>query len=456
MRRRLRKAAQSAGDTLPGNECLGVMIRRWEKGTGGVSERYRLHYCKAFQIPIDQFGYSRPAAEPDSPEDSAAEPAGGAAQQAMPSAARAIGSTSGGPVARLAARPNSSSIADEIQVTASESSEHAEQAEACDFGAATLEQFRAAVVRFSRESMTGEPVPLFFRMRSVRDRMHAGTGRRIRAADRTELYFLLAALHSLMAGTAQHLGSPEAAEELARAGGAYATAIRHQSLLAQLRLNLAVTAHWDHRPQAALQLADAGLGHQRHGPRAAQLQLMRARALARLGDADAARDAITTAATTRDLDQGDDLAGLGGAFTFSLASHHYFAGSALLDIPGADTDAGTELGHAIKLYAEGPAPGEDHSAHCEMTARADLAAVTLRAGDLDAAQVAAGPVLALPPGQRAFNLTPRLHLVRIELAAPRYQGSLQARQFDEQIEQFCRDTIAARLHDQPGPAPLSH
>jgi hypothetical protein len=46
-------------------------------------------------------------------------------------------------------------------------------------------------------------------------------------------------------------------------------------------------------------------------------------------------------------------------------------------------------------------------------------------------------------------LAPRLHLVRNELAAPCYQGTLQARQFDEQIEQFCRDTIATHLHDQP-------
>ena len=44
--RRLRQSARASGDTLPGNDCLCTMIRRWEGG-GGVSERYLLHYCKA-------------------------------------------------------------------------------------------------------------------------------------------------------------------------------------------------------------------------------------------------------------------------------------------------------------------------------------------------------------------------------------------------------------------------
>lgn len=62
MRRKLREAAKAAGDTLPNNECLTVMIHRWENGRSGISERYRLHYCEAFQIPADSFG--DPAAGP--------------------------------------------------------------------------------------------------------------------------------------------------------------------------------------------------------------------------------------------------------------------------------------------------------------------------------------------------------------------------------------------------------
>jgi len=39
--------------------------------------------------------------------------------------------------------------------------------------------------------------------------------------------------------------------------------------------------------------------------------------------------------------------------------------------------------------------------------------------------------------------------VRAELARPRYQGSPQARNLDERIEDFGRDTIVGVLHDLP-------
>src|SRR5260370_32643610 len=57
MRRHLRDAARAAGDTLPSNDCLSVMIRRWESDRGGISERYRMHFCRMLQITMDQFGY---------------------------------------------------------------------------------------------------------------------------------------------------------------------------------------------------------------------------------------------------------------------------------------------------------------------------------------------------------------------------------------------------------------
>src|SRR5262249_62028847 len=65
MRRRLREAARQAGDNLPDNACLTVMSHRWEDDRSGISERYRLHYCKAFQIPIEEFG--RSLTEPQQP-----------------------------------------------------------------------------------------------------------------------------------------------------------------------------------------------------------------------------------------------------------------------------------------------------------------------------------------------------------------------------------------------------
>jgi hypothetical protein len=56
MARRLAVAAGAERGTLPSKECLLVYIRRWERGTVGVSERYRLLYCRAFGIELTQFG----------------------------------------------------------------------------------------------------------------------------------------------------------------------------------------------------------------------------------------------------------------------------------------------------------------------------------------------------------------------------------------------------------------
>jgi hypothetical protein len=64
MCRQLRRAADSAGDRLPGNDALITMVRRWEKDNGGVSERYRLYFCRVFGIPPGQFGTALVPATP--------------------------------------------------------------------------------------------------------------------------------------------------------------------------------------------------------------------------------------------------------------------------------------------------------------------------------------------------------------------------------------------------------
>jgi hypothetical protein len=79
-----------------------------------------------------------------------------------------------------------------------------------------------------------------------------------------------------------------------------------------------------------------------------------------------------------------------------------------------------------------------------------MATAQLRAGHLDAAIVAVAPVIALSPGDRIDFLSQRLAAVRTELAQPRFQGSPQATELDERIEEFGRETIVGALHDLPG------
>src|SRR5215471_578132 len=65
--RQLIKAGREAGDTaIPGIESLCHNVHRWEHGINGLTERYILYYCKAFDIPAGQFSRDTPVAEPPS------------------------------------------------------------------------------------------------------------------------------------------------------------------------------------------------------------------------------------------------------------------------------------------------------------------------------------------------------------------------------------------------------
>jgi hypothetical protein len=460
MARRLREAAKHSGDkTVPGNDAMCRNIRRWESaksGNNGVSERYKLHYCKALGIPLAQFGPSRPQETADDPETTSATPRTPALQPGslVPYVSPGPDERDGRPATNVAYRwiqephVGGSWIEREVLMTAHEGGEHAERAERRDIGEATLEQLRADVVRLSHEFMTSEPLPLFLEMRRVRTRIYAALDRRLWPRDQTELYFQLGVLSCLMAAAASDLGYPQAGEELARAGWAYATAIDHRPLMAHLRLELAGIAFWD-RPRQSRDLAQSGLQYLSDGPNAAQLHLQYARAAARLGDASTARRAIASASEAREREHVDELLEIGGEFGFSRATQHYLAGSTIVEIPQAEIDAINELERATELYTAGPEPGEDHGYGSEALAHIDLATALLRADRLDTAAAALAPVLSFPSGKRIDALPQRLGRVRAELARARYQGAPQATDLDERIEEFCRETIAGDLHSLP-------
>lgn len=458
MARQLREAATSAGDKLPDKDCVLVMIHRWENNRSGISERYRLHYCHAFDIPIDQFGGHLAATDaghgPGQPPDT--EPAvadTGTASAAVHPVSPCLHPIGSGRCCRgddeCPVDCAGDSIGQQFLAAARESGDHASRAEQRGIGQVTLDRFGAMAARLSRDSAAGEPIALFFRMCRARDQMHAAACVRSWPADRDALYVLLGWVNSLMATATWHAGNPAAAEELALAGLTYAAVTGHPDLTARLWLDLAVIAHWSGSFRACLDRATTGLAQEPAGPVAARLHLISARAAAGLGDIEAARHAIKDADQARDRVSAGYMAEISGqAGFFSPASCHYYTGAALSEIPAADREAITELERAIELYTAATEPGRAHE-HDEMTARADLATVLLRVGDLDAAQVAAGPVLALPCSRRVSSLAGSFVRVQAELAGPRYQNSAQARDFTAQIDLFRADTIATHLGDTP-------
>ncbi len=428
MARQLIRAAKAAGDTsVPGADNISHNIYRWERGAVAPAERYKLYYCGAFAIPFGQFGSSPPSARPvlaDLPG------------MVDPSPAALAAAAYRGLLPPDSAPPDvgASAIRREVLMAAHEGSEHAERAEQRGIGEATLEQFRADVTSLSVQYMTGETFGLFMEMRRVRNRITDALDRRQWPRDAAELYLLAGCLSALMAAAATNLGYPQAAEELTRAGWAYATIIDHRPLMARLRLCAAYAAYWSGRPEQSVSLARSGLAYLADGQNAAQLHLFGGLASARLGDAGSARQAIAAARDARDRDHRDELLEIGGEFGFSRATQSYYAGFALSE--AASDEAAAELEGAIGLYATGPGPGEHHSRKCQMLAHTDLAIARLRAGALDAATAALEPVLALPPGERTAVEGQRLSVVRAELAQPVYRGSAAARGLDEQLAGF--------------------
>ena len=100
--------------------------------------------------------------------------------------------------------------------------------------------------------------------------------------------------------TANRLGYPDAAEELIRAGWAYANAIDHNPLRGMLRARLSYVTYWRGWYSESRDLAADGLRYASQGLVGANLHLEQARALARLGDPDAARREVGLAHAARE------------------------------------------------------------------------------------------------------------------------------------------------------------
>jgi hypothetical protein len=463
MARRLVQAGREAGDTaIPGTGSMLHNIHRWER-EGGVSERHRLHYCRALGITPAQFGPRQNGGLPDpiAPGTGAIGVPAAVATVLLP--AQAAADPPGLPGLRLLA-PGAVAyrgsqepvlgrftVEHEVLMAAHEGSDHAEEYEQHGIGEATLEQLRADLVRLSRLTDTGDPLAVFLDMRRVRDRIYRLLDRRLWPREQTDLHFLLGCINGLMGVTANRLGYPDAAEELIRAGYASAVAIDHRPLRGMLRVNLSYIMYWRGWFRESRDLAVDGLLYVSQGPLGANLHLNHARAAARLGDLDTARQAVGLALAARDSDYSDDLVEIGGEeFALSQATAHSMAGATLTEITGGEREAAEELERAISLYDAGPGPGELHWFGGKALAGTDLAVVRLRSGALDAATAALEPVLILPPAQRVSSLTARLARVRGELAAPVFRGSPSARDLGDQIEEFSRAAVTAGLHSLSG------
>ncbi|MBV9445892.1 MAG: helix-turn-helix transcriptional regulator [Streptosporangiaceae bacterium] len=454
MANRLIQAAQAAGDaTVPSIEHLETYIRRWESGRHGPTERYVLYYCTVFSIRPSQFG-TAPLPPPKTLAPAPGTPSQSRGARPVPVAPAMLDLSGRHPAVAgfvahhviAGADVENIAVGQDVVTAAHYATDLAEQAEQHRVGETTTEQLHADVRRLARLSDTSEPSAGFADMRRIRDRTARLLARGIRPCEQADVYFLLGCLHGLMGNIAVRLGYPDPAEQLIRAGWAHADLIGHSPLRAQLRTLMSALMYWRGRYAEARELALDGLRYVPEGWPGACLHLQLARSAARLGDTEAAQQAVRDADEIRNQEHTDELVQMGGQFALSRASHHRLAGAALSGIEDAGEEAGKELERAIELYDEGPAEDEDHWYAGKPLASLDLAMVRLRSGALDAAAAALDPALSLPAMLRVAQVTTRLAAVRDELVAPIYRRSAQARELAEQIEEFSRETIIARLH----------
>jgi tetratricopeptide (TPR) repeat protein len=202
-------------------------------------------------------------------------------------------------------------------------------------------------------------------------------------------------------------------------------------------------AYWAGRPQEAVRYAQAGsfILEGSRGTVSAWLPALEARALAMVGDAAAAREAVRRAAAKREAVVPDELDGIGGLLTFPLAKQHYYAAGALVALDDGDDEAATEAQAALQLYES--ADPLERSFSDIAGARAELALARVHAGEVEGARDALAPVLELDPSLRIGGIVTSAARVHQALRALPYVDSVLASALRDEIEAFCQVPASA-------------
>lgn len=280
----------------------------------------------------------------------------------------------------------------------------------------------------------GQPFPLLLRTKRLRDQVVRLLRGRQHPRQTRELYLLGSRLCTLLAWISGDLGNYSAAADHAWAGWMCAEHADHDGARTWVRATQAKLAFWSGDFRESARLAQDGHVYQPSDSAGLLLALLEARAWARVGRVDDARQALSR---WEELDQaiGDDV---GGVLGLSQAQQHYLAGSTHLWLhePHAAT---TQSELAINLF-EGT-PIEERFYGAEMLARIDLAAARLQGGDLDGVDAALQPVLCVEPEQRLETFVQHLASVRSDLAGPDFRAVPLAQRLQDQIEDYTADAI---------------
>ncbi|MGH3806698.1 MAG: hypothetical protein ACRDRU_08695 [Pseudonocardiaceae bacterium] len=331
-----------------------------------------------------------------------------------------------------------------IMAAARQAGDHAGQDGAGNIEEATLEQLADHAGRLARAYLTGPMLPLFGELTLIRDRAYQLLDRTERLSQRHDLYLVAGQLSCLLAGTSCDLGYTAAAIEQARAARTYAELIDHPSLWAYASGMLSAFFSLEGQHRRALAHARAGLARLGTGSPAVRLHSLEALACSKLRIDDEAQTAITAAVRARDEAHDDDEIHdlTGGMFTSTPAKRAYMAAMAYTNMQQPQGTI-TEASRAIDLWTNGPA--EECAGSALAVARIDVVTAHLLQHDLDAAQEALLPVLAVPAEQRTTIVVKRLDSLECPLTAGAAGRSGNARDMAAQIEDFRAVALSLQL-----------
>lgn len=328
-----------------------------------------------------------------------------------------------------------------IMDAANQAGDHAGRSSAGNIEEPTLEQLHDHVARLARSYLTGPMLPLFGELVAIRNRAYELLELTQRLSQRSDLYLIVGQLSCLLAGTSCDLGYPQAAIEQARAACTYGDLIGHNSLWAYAHGQLAMFFSLEGQLRRSLRHARLGLQRAAPGSPTLRLRSLEALSCSRLALAGEANEALFAADRARGEACGDDAIHdrTGGMFTSTPAKHAYLAAMTHIHLGHAD-DAAREASTAIDLWTTGPP--EECAGSALAVARIDLVTAHLLRGELDGAEHAARPLLAVAPEQRTTIVLKRLERY---LSGGRYVGSAEAERLGTQLEDFRATSTLHRL-----------
>uniref|UniRef100_UPI003F493F89 helix-turn-helix domain-containing protein n=1 Tax=Amycolatopsis sp. CA-096443 TaxID=3239919 RepID=UPI003F493F89 len=243
-----------------------------------------------------------------------------------------------------------------------------------------------------------EPLPEVYQgLRAVQRELNRALAVPRRPAGQSRLLWLAAVAGVLLAHACQNLGRSGAALKHAFAARTLADAVDSDALRAATHATTALLLEWSPQPSRAVDEARRGLACPAGVQTRRRLLAVAARAAARVGDAETAREMLRLIESGREpgMPRADAVVDVGGLLSFPSAKLQYYIGGAY-QLIGEHDLAVRHSGLAVDAYVRGP--DHDRSYGDLALARLVSADARLQLGDAAGAGADVAAALARPDG----------------------------------------------------------